>query len=277
MDAKRSDHECRFRAVGGFTLVELLVVIAIIAILAALLLTGLSSAKLHSQQIACMSNVRQLGLVSIMYVDDANGREATYLAPNYPGGTWMGTMVYNAQLKGVSVCPSAPLYGVPATNDADGLADRAWVRATLNKQTIFYGSYGYNGWLYTDAFLDGVAVAHKQFFFQRQSNIQKPSQTPVFLDENWVDIWPLETDRPCPNLYTGATFYQSDNLMGRATIARHGGIPPAKAPRNVPPGGTMPGAINIGMADGRAQLVRLEDLWNYSWHVGWEAPVPRPQ
>jgi prepilin-type N-terminal cleavage/methylation domain-containing protein/prepilin-type processing-associated H-X9-DG protein len=276
MGAQRSNQDRRFRTGSAFTLIELLVVIAIIGILAALLLMGLSSAKLHSQQIACLNNVRQLALVSIMYVDDSSGREATYLAPNYPGGTWMGTMMYRAQLKGVSVCPSAPVHGTPAMDDADGLADRAWVRCTSDKKTLFYGSYGYNGWLYTDAFLDGVAVAHKQFFFQRESNIQQPSQTPVFLDENWVDIWPLETDRPCPNLYTGATFYQSDNLMGRATIARHGGIPPGKAPRNVPPGSKMPGAINIGMADGHAQLVKLENLWNYTWHVGWQSPNPRP-
>lgn len=69
----------------GFTLIELLVVIAIIAILAAILLPALAKAKAKAKQIACMNNLKQMGLGVVMYANDNKA---------YPGCLHVGNGTY---------------------------------------------------------------------------------------------------------------------------------------------------------------------------------------
>ena len=65
----------------GFTLIELLVVIAIIAILAAILFPVFARAREKARQTSCLSNVKELQLAILMYVQDYD--EMFCLATNY--------------------------------------------------------------------------------------------------------------------------------------------------------------------------------------------------
>jgi len=64
----------------GFTLIELLIVIAIIMILAAFLYPVLAQAKEKARQAGCMSNLKQMGVALLLWVDDHDQKFPVTLA-----------------------------------------------------------------------------------------------------------------------------------------------------------------------------------------------------
>ncbi|MEO7714805.1 MAG: DUF1559 domain-containing protein [Capsulimonas sp.] len=104
---------------SGFTLIELLVVIAIIAILAAILFPVFAKAREKARQISCLSNMKQLGLGFMQYIQDNDELwpgAASGGGPLSQGG-W-GSQIY-PYVKSTSLykCPdeSGIVAGVPYT------------------------------------------------------------------------------------------------------------------------------------------------------------------
>ncbi len=83
----------------AFTLIELLVVIAIIAILAAILFPVFAQAKSAAKKASNTSNLKQIGLASLLYVADYDDNMVPYLLPGDgpTSGVGSGTMWWHGR------------------------------------------------------------------------------------------------------------------------------------------------------------------------------------
>ncbi len=158
MSAKRSKQGA-IRERTAFTLIELLVVIAIIAILASILFPVFARARENARRASCMSNLKQLGLGMMMYVQDYDG--------HYSGAGWAagealpcpsgsGTCSSSWPVRIYPYVKSVQVFNCPSDT-------RTWTGSNTGTSDI---SYGYN--------LNLVS--------QTDSSVDKPSQTIMMAD-----------------------------------------------------------------------------------------------
>ena len=194
-----------------FTLVELLVVVGIIAILAALLLPALSSARTRSKSIKCVGNLKQIGIATFEYCDDYQ----QWLPFGYvPGGDY-GCWDINPSM-GAHYVLLAPYVNVPVYNcyrlgsTSKGVTCENIFMCPAVNVTYPY-PYTYAHYLMpTDLGATGIQQPDGKTYMGKMTMIKEPSRR-LWLVDSYINEHPCTFNAACILSYPNAGFLGRHN------------------------------------------------------------------